>query len=167
MDLKYTNPFIDSMNNVLKTMLGVTAEMQPLFLKTERLTRGDISGIIGFGGKDISGSLVLSFPTDTALEIYGKMMGETPDGISIDVQDSIGELTNIVAGGAKKIFSEQGLSFHISIPTVVIGNNHSLGYRMDIPTVVIPFKIGTDNFTMEISMKINSVVVESNPLHKR
>ena len=156
MDVKYINPFISSITNAMETMLGVTVEMQPIFLKSEKLTHGDVSGIIGFGGKDISGSVVLSFPTDTALKVYEKMMGEPAMRIDSDVQDTIGELANIVAGGAKKDFSEDGLSFHISIPTVVVGKNHSLGYKIDIPAVVIPFKIGKNSFTLEVSMKINN-----------
>jgi chemotaxis protein CheX len=156
MDVKYINPFVNSVANTMQTMLGVTVEMQPIFLKGEKLTHGDVSGIIGFGGKDVSGSVVLSFPTDTALKVYEKMMGEITSRINNDVQDTIGELANIVAGGAKKDFSEEGLSFHISIPTVVVGKNHTLGYKIDIPTVVIPFNLGKNTFTMEISMKLNN-----------
>jgi len=70
-------------------------------------------------------------------------------------------LANIVAGRAKKDLSEDGLSFHISIPTVVVGKNHSLGHKVDIPAVVVPFNIGKNTFTMEVSMKLSN----SNPLH--
>jgi len=156
MDVKYINPFISSLTNTMETMMGVTVEMQPIFLKSEKLTHGDVSGIIGFGGKDISGSVVLSFPTITALRVYEKMMGEPAPRINSDVQDIIGELANIVAGGAKKDFSEEGLSFHISIPMVVAGKNHVLGHKSDIPTVVIPFRLGKNIFTMEVSMKLGN-----------
>ncbi len=126
-----------------------------MYLKSEKLTHGDVSGIIGFGSKDITGSVVLSFPTDTALQLYEKMMGEPVNRINADVQDTIGELTNIVAGGAKQDFAKDGLSFHISIPTVVVGKNHSLGHKVKIPAVVVPFEIGSIQFTLEVSMKIS------------
>jgi chemotaxis protein CheX len=162
MEVKYINPFVNSVLNAMETMLGITPDRLPPFLKSANLTHGDVSGIIGFGGKDISGSVVLSFPTETALGVYEKMMGEPASRINSDVQDTIGELTNIVAGGAKKDFSEEGLSFHISIPTVIVGKNHALGHKFDIPAVVVPFRIGKSAFTMEISLKIGN----SDPFHK-
>ncbi len=71
-----------------------------------------------------------------------------------DVRDSIGELTNFVAGGAKKELAEQDLTFDISIPTVVMGKNHTLTHRGGTPVVVIPFMLDNCSFIMEISLKI-------------
>ena len=156
MEIKYIKPFINSVMNTMETMLNVTPDQSPPFLKNEKLTHADVSGVIGFGGKDISGSVVLSFPTETALNVYEKMMGEPAARISGDVQDVIGELTNIVVGGAKKTFSDDGFSFHISIPTVIVGKNHALGHKYDISAIVVPFKIDQNSFNMEISMKIGT-----------
>jgi chemotaxis protein CheX len=158
MEVKYINPFINSVMNTMETMLNVAPDQSPPFLKNEKLTHADVSGVVGFGGKDISGSVVLSFPTETALNVYEKMMGESATRISSDVQDVIGELTNIVVGGAKKIFADNGFSFHISIPTVIVGKNHALGHKYDIPVIVVPFKIDHNSFNMEISMKIGTSI---------
>jgi len=156
MDINYINPFVNALTLMMETMLEITPELQPPYQKTEKLTHGDVSGIIGFGGKGISGSVVISFPTDTALTIYEAMMGESVSCINMDVQDTIGEIANMVAGGAKKEFADAGMSFHISIPTVVVGKEHSLGHKTEIPAVVVPFEIENNkSFTMEISLKIN------------
>lgn len=154
MKVEYINPFINSVNNTIETMLGVKAERSAPFVKDNLLARGDVSGLIGFADKNISGSVALSFPTGTALKIYRMMMGETVFKINSDVQDTVGELTNIVCGGAKQEFAKIGLSFHISIPSIIVGKGHQITHKQHTPVVVIPFSIEQSPFAMEITMKI-------------
>jgi len=151
---EHINPFIESVIEVMEMMLDLSPESFPPVLKSEASMSGDISGIIGFASDEVTGAIALSFPEAAALFVYEQMMGETADGITSDVQDSVGELANMVVGGAKTIFSEQGLSFLISIPTIVVGLDHSLAYKQDIPIVVVPFKMEGHSFSMEISMKV-------------
>ena len=155
MNVEYINPFIEAVFNTMKTMLGVKPERLTPVIKDNPLTQGDVSGIIGFASKNVSGAVALSFPTDTALKVYQLMMGEPVSQINSDVQDVVGELANIVAGGAKKLFSDAGFSFHISIPTIVVGRNHIITHKLDVPVVIVPFKLGSSPFSMEITMKID------------
>ncbi|MFC1855950.1 chemotaxis protein CheX, partial [Thermodesulfobacteriota bacterium] len=68
--------------------------------------------------------------------------------------DAIGELTNIIAGGAKKIFSEQGSHFKISIPNVVHGKDHIINRPQDVPCIAVTFSSDVGPFAVEISLKI-------------
>ncbi len=154
MDVRYVNPFINSVINTVETMVGTTPEPKPPYVKKDQMTQGDITGIIGFAEKNISGSIALSFPEDAALKIYNAITGENIISISKDVEDSIGELTNIVAGGAKTVLAEEGLSFNISIPSVIVGKNHTISHKADSPVIVIPFALVKNRFSMEITMKI-------------
>ncbi|MBD3166849.1 chemotaxis protein CheX, partial [bacterium] len=130
MDVKYINPFIQSLMNTVEMMLGVTPAMQAPYVKEDKVTQGDITGIIGFAERNITGSVALSFPSVTALNVYEMMTGEAVTEINRDVQDSIGELANIVAGGAKTELAKMGLSFHISIPSVIVGKNHAITHKV-------------------------------------
>jgi chemotaxis protein CheX len=154
MDVKYINPFVDALVNALQTMLDVTPDRGTPYLKRESQTQGDVSAVIGFAGPTVTGSLALSFPTPVALKIYSLMMGEKVYRITNDVQDVVGELANIVVGGAKTALAEDNMKFSISIPTVVVGKGHTLGHKMDIPVMVIPFELGKHRFAMEITMKM-------------
>ncbi len=156
MDVKFINPFIESLINTLEMMVGITPGREQLYIKEDKMTHGDITGIIGFAERNITGSIALSFPNDAALMIYGLMTGENVAQINREVQDSIGELANIVAGGAKSELAKSGLAFHISIPSVIVGKNHAISHKVDTPVVVIPFLIGKakHRFVMEISMKV-------------
>ena len=154
MDVQYINPFVDALINALQTMLEVTPERGTPYLKRDALTQGDISAVIGFAGPTVTGSLALTFPTPVALKVYSLMMGEKVYRITNDVQDVVGELANIVVGGAKTAFASQDMKFNISIPTVIVGNGHTLGHKNDIPVMVIPFELGKHRFAMEITMKM-------------
>ncbi len=153
MDVKYINPFVNALSNVMETMLEVSPARGTPYLKGENMTQGDISAIIGFAGLNIQGSIALSFPTSVALKIYSLMMAEKVYRITSDVQDVVGELANIIAGGAKSELAEEGLSFNLSIPTVVTGMGHSLGHVINVPVMVIPFSVGKHHFVMELTMR--------------
>lgn len=154
MDVKFFNPFIASLNNAMEMMLGVTPERESIYVKDDTLTTGDITGVIGFADQNITGSISLSFPEATALYVYNQMTGEHILQITRNVQDSIGELANIVAGGAKTILSQEGISFHISVPSVIVGK-HKISHRVNTPIIAVPFTIDKRRFVMEVTMKLN------------
>ncbi len=154
MDVKYINPFIEATINTLEMMTGHTPSRLNPFLKEGRDAQGDVTGMIGFAAKNIVGSVAITFPEKTALALYNDMTGEDVGNINRNVQDSIGELANIIAGGAKTVLAEQNLSYHISIPTVIVGKNHSVEHRANTPVVVIPFEINNNQIILEVAMKI-------------
>lgn len=155
MDVRYINPFINSLLNTVEMMMGMNPEAKPPYVKGDSLTQGDITGVIGFAEKNVTGSVALSFPEETALKLYSVLTGENVFRITKDVEDSVGELANIVAGGAKTELSKEGLTFHISIPSVIVGKNHTISNKVETPIVVIPFKVEDLHFHMEVSMKVS------------
>jgi len=148
------NPFLTSVRNVMETMLHVKIEQSIPYAKTNNLASGDISGIISFTEKNCVGAVALSFPKTTALNVYNLFSGEYSDRLGMDVQDAVGEMANMVAGGAKTEFSKHGLTFHLSIPTIVVGQNHSINHMPDTPVIVIPMSLNGNSFNLEVSMKI-------------
>lgn len=151
MDVKFINPFIKSAIHTFKTMLNLDIKPGTPKLKTEPFPTYDISGIIGLS-RDAKGSVVLSFPKKVALKIVSKFLETELEGIGPDVTDGIGELTNIIAGSAKKDIKNMRIS--ISLPTVIVGNDHQVSSPKDTPEVLIPFESPIGNFTLEVSFKI-------------
>ncbi|MEE9555239.1 MAG: chemotaxis protein CheX [candidate division Zixibacteria bacterium] len=156
MQANLINPFLLSIHNVMETMLSIKPEQSIPFAKTDSLTSGDISGVIGFIKEDFSGAVALSFPKITALRVFNLLTGEHSSRLGADVQDAIGEMANMVAGGAKSELSKHGISFHLTIPTVVVGRNHIMNHLDRHPVIVVPMSISGDKFTMEIVMKVDS-----------
>ena len=66
------------------------------------------------------------------------MVGEGPDEINEEITDLVGEITNMVTGGAKRMLSEKGIEFDMATPMVVSGKNHTITHKADGPIVIIP-----------------------------
>ncbi len=154
MNVEVINPFINAVFETFEAMVGMAPERDAPYLKDNARTQYDVTGIIGFAEKDMHGSITLSFPTKTAVRIYNSIMGENTTKLNREVQDLVCELTNTVAGGAKKILAERNLSFHISVPTLMVGKYHSIRHQLNIPVLVVPFKLEDDIFILEVTMKI-------------
>ena len=124
------------------------------FLKKVGEPKADISGSIGLAGKT-SGVITITFLKETACKISSNMLDDKFDEINDTVKDSIGEIANIIAGGAKSILAEQGLTYKIALPSVIVGDSHSISYPPGVPCMVIPFLIknSNDKFHLEVCLK--------------
>ncbi len=80
-----------------------------------------MSGLIGMIGPQTKGSFSVTFEESLALEIMFRMLGEKPKSINEEVTDMVGEITNMVTGGAKRILGEKGYEFSMATPVVVSG----------------------------------------------
>jgi len=152
MDIKYINPFVESVLANLEQMAAIKAEKQDVSVSKEAKTSADISGIIGLGG-EIKGSAVISFPKPIALTVASAMFMDDLKEINDDVKDAIGEFANIVIGNARNKLVDAGLNVTISTPTIIIGKNHIISHPHDIPFLVIPFKTNLGFFQINIGIK--------------
>ena len=139
MKIDFINPFVKSVNATMTTMAGVSVEREKPFDKEGRDTSGDITGLIGFAENNIAGSVALSFPKSTIFEIFKSMTGADQYEEDNELNDIVGEFTNIVVGGAKKEFAEFGFSYNISLPMVVSGKGHRIKHKYNYPIIVVPF----------------------------
>ncbi|MDP5207032.1 chemotaxis protein CheX, partial [Alishewanella sp. SMS9] len=87
----------------------------------------------------MTGSFSVSFDESLAIEIMFRMLGERPTKIDADVTDMVGEITNMVTGGAKRMLGEKGYEFTMATPIVVSGKSHTITHRCDGPTILMPF----------------------------
>ena len=110
----------------------------------------DISGVIGLSG-EAQGIISLSFPKQLALKTVSTLLGTEIKVVGDEVTDGIGEIVNIVAGYAKQYLTEYKLS--ISLPNVVIGNNHQIAVPSGVPTIVVPLSSVLGEFAMEVALK--------------
>ncbi len=158
MDSSYITPFIRSVQNVFATML----QMPVTIGQPERKQPGrpcyDVSGIIGMSGH-IDGSVVLSFPTATAERIVSAFTGVELAHTNEDFADAVGELVNMIAGGAKAKFPGEAVS--ITCPSVVIGADHVVFGRKDAVGIAIPCTCDCGEFAVEVSLRIVAAAVSA------
>lgn len=152
MDVRFINPFIKSICNTLETMCKLKVSIGKPVIKTDDNPATDVSGVIGFSG-DAAGSVVLHFSFDEASKIASKFAGTTISPEHPDFSDAIGELANMVAGGAKAHF--EGLSISLSLPSVIVGRNHNVSASRSSPRIVIPCTTDVGVMYAEIGMILN------------
>lgn len=152
MNVEYINPFLSATVNVIKTMAFTEIKPGKPYLKKEKSAVGDVSGIIGLTG-ETEGSLSVSFPEKLICTIVGNMFGETIEGINKDVEDAVGEITNMISGDARRELSEKGITLKAAIPSVVTGKNHTITHITSGPIIAIPFDADDGTFTVEVSFR--------------
>lgn len=139
MNVEFINPFISSLLNVLSTMAQTELKPQKPKMKKGEVAHGDVSGLIGMVGPQTKGSLSITFDESLSLTIMERMLGERPEAINEEVTDMVGEITNMVAGGAKNLLGDKGYDFDMATPIVVSGTNHTITHKCDGPKILMPF----------------------------
>ncbi len=153
MDVKIINPFLNAAVNVLKVMAFTEARPGKPYLKNDRKARGDVTGITGISG-DTEGSLSITFSEGCIKGLMSKMFGDEIEGINEEVEDAVGEITNMICGDARRQLSENGgYKLSATIPSVISGKNHSVKHISEGPFLAIPFETDGGPFTVEVCFK--------------
>ncbi|AQS40240.1 putative inhibitor of MCP methylation, CheC [Shewanella psychrophila] len=139
MNVNFINPFLESLLNVISTMANMKLSPGKPKIKTDNLAKGDVSGLIGMVGPQTKGSLSITFEQGLILEIMQNMLGENPGEINDEITDLVGEITNMVTGGAKNILGEKGYDFEMATPVVVAGLGHRISHKADGMKIIMPF----------------------------
>ena len=154
MNVEFINPFLGAVVNVLKMMAFTNAVAGTPFVKQKaQPSQGDVTGVLGLTGP-VNGSIALSFSEAAILEVVTNMFGEAFKEVNSEVQDAVGELSNMVCGDARGVLESKGYAFQGSIPTVISGAGHSITHSIPAPSVVIPFTTDQGHaFFVEVSFE--------------
>jgi len=155
MDVKYINLFLESIRNVFDTMLQVAFNIGKPSLKEDPVPRYEVSGIIGLSGH-ITGCVVLNLSEELALQLASALIGDEVTELDEDCTDAIGEIANMIAGGAKKDFPGEDNS--ISVPSIIIGKHH-VSYPRGLPVISIPCDTSAGRLAVEVALQENPVPV--------
>ncbi len=155
LNVEFINPFIAATLQALEVMASTRPQRGTPFVKTGQVAKGDISGVIGLAG-EATGSVAVTLPAAIAFRIYEGMVGERVTALTEDVRDAVGELANMIAGGAKAALSKDGYRFRIAIPSIVVGKDHTIEHRTKGPCLVVPFLLDGETFWLEVSFSLES-----------
>ena len=137
----------------MKTMAFTEARPGKPYAKVDHAANGVVSGIIGMTGAS-EGSMSLSFSAECILAIVGSMFGEPIDTINEEIEDAVGELTNMICGDARRQLEEDGVVLKGAIPTVVTGPDHHIKHITSNQVIAIPFKTDAGGFVLEVSLAL-------------
>lgn len=154
MKAELINPFLSSAKNVIETMCQTPVTPGKPELKTGKTSYGEVTGIIGMTADDIHGSMLVSFEKKCILNIVANMLMEpVKDQLDDEIVDAVGELTNMICGGAKAQLSKLDHKFDLATPTMVVGQGVEISHYSDAPTIVIPFSTEHGGFVVEANLE--------------
>ena len=153
MKAEFINPFLTSTKNVLETMCQTQAKSKKPELKKGNKSFGEVTGLIGMASENVTGCMVVSFTENCILHIVANMLMEpAKKKIDDEIVDAVGELTNMICGGAKAQLAKLDHKFDLATPTMIQGKGVEISYFSDAPTIVIPFSTEHGNFVIEANL---------------
>jgi chemotaxis protein CheX len=148
MDPSLAKPFIKATKDVLSAMAALEVSAGTPYVKKDKTARGDVSAVIGITG-DKQGTFSISFDRKTAVHIVKQMLGDDIEDILQDVQDAMGEITNMISGQARVGLVDMGLKLQGSTPSVIMGDGHTIAHMTSAVAIAIPFSCEAGTFTLE------------------
>lgn len=151
-NLDFILPFIESAQTTFELMMNRKIKRKDVYVKKNFVMFGDISGVVGISGK-MCGTSSVSLPAEFAVDVIGDMMGDEVSGGIGDmvVHDGVGEIINMVAGGAKTVLGTTPLKFQCTLPTIISGRGHELYHRGDTTSVSMIFETDRgEEFALDI-----------------
>jgi chemotaxis protein CheX len=153
MDVRFVNPVLDSITNVLSTMANMQPKAGNPALKTDDRAHGVVTGIIDLKGEQATGSVAISFSKSVALDIAKRMLRMETEELNDMVKDLVGEIANMMAGGAKARLQDKGFDFDLTLPSVLAGEGHQVKHSVNGSTIILPFHTDSGDFFVEICFK--------------
>ena len=148
-------PFIEATHSTFELMMNRKVKRKDVYIKKNFVMFGDISGVVGVSGH-ICGTSSVSLPADFAVEVIGDLMGEEIEGGIGDtaVQDGVGEIINMITGGAKTALGNTAYKMEHTLPTIITGRGHELYYRGDSTVVSMIFETDRgEEFALDVCMQ--------------
>lgn len=149
MNVRFINPFVESIDSVFTTMLQTVPRRAPLRVSDGSGAGAAVTSLIGITGQ-VHGVVVMRFPPATALSLAGRMLMSECAEINDEVVDAISEVVNMVAGAAKAKF-DCDPPLQLGLPTVVDGANYRVKYPSKSVWLEIPFESDAGSFTLELT----------------
>jgi chemotaxis protein CheX len=149
MKVEYINPFISATVSVFAKLLSCHLKRGEIYIKRSFQPEYQASGVIGLSGK-ATGTVALTLDRNVALQATDALLGERFEEINAEVADTVGELTNMIAGAAKAQLED--LELNMGLPSVVLGKNHIIQFPSNAVPLCIPFDSPWGPLCLQVSL---------------
>lgn len=155
MQAELINPFIESVQEIFSTMLTSNAKRGKISVSRDNRGPGELLAIIGIIGES-KGTVAVSFPTDTALRVVGRIAGMEFESVDETIIDGVAEIVNMIAGGAKAKLTGNGKRpMDLGLPSVVTGKDFQVDYPKKSIWLEVPFDSDLGPFLMRVTFESN------------
>ncbi len=140
--------------NVFETMLNW--QVSPAAASGPINSSDRVSGTVGVAGETVTGAVYVHLPEPLAREIVRTMLGSPPDEplSESDLNDVVGEITNMIGGGLKSALCNADRPCAISTPSIIRGE-FEIEVPQDLKAEKFRFRSQDQYFTVEIHLKLD------------
>ncbi|GAB4239443.1 MAG: hypothetical protein OHK0028_17290 [Deltaproteobacteria bacterium] len=132
---------VDSVHEVFETLIFLLPEEQSVQESEQTEFSGEVIASLQVTG-DIDGIVAMVCSRDVAGQLTRNMLGlEDPPEDMSEIADCVGEIVNMITGNIKTRCIESGVSFKLSIPTVVWGREMVLSLQEEVHGFRVPFLV--------------------------
>lgn len=142
---------VHAVSHVFNTMYG-----QPSKILTEStpISVTSIMSSIGFVGT-VNGLVYMTLPKDFALSVTEKILG-MPAGPDM-LPDTIGELSNMIAGSFKNQLVDAGYPCKLTLPAIIAGTNLSVVVSKKVQHYQYLLQCGADAMHFDIYLSDEAI----------
>jgi chemotaxis protein CheX len=144
------------LGDVFEMMLSMKAVSAP-GTDAHRLHGERVTGTVGLAGDAVTGSVYLNISPAFALQATAAMLGLPAEEITGDteINDVVGEVTNMLAGGLKSWLCDSGASCALTTPAVIRGNSFEINPKPGVEIILIGFECGENKGLVEAHIKFS------------
>lgn len=114
-----------------------------------------VTGSVAFAGEHVNGAVYLHLGTPFAGQVAAAMLGLAPEDLGEpEVNDVVGEVTNMLTGGLKSWLCDSGAECAVSTPAIIRGSSFVIE---PVPGVVrewLVFDCQQNRVVVEIHVKV-------------
>lgn len=139
--------------DVFETMLSMKAVSVPDNTVPQFDER--VTGCVAFAGEQINGAVYLHLGAPFATQVAAAMLGLTPADLGeAEVNDVVGEATNMLTGGLKSWLCDSGAECAVSTPAIIRGSSFAIEAVPDVQREWLVFNCDHNRVVVEIHVKI-------------
>lgn len=139
--------------DVFETMLSMKAVVVPGAGVPQLQER--VTGCVAFAGEHINGAVYLHLGTPFAGQVAAAMLGLEPAELGeSEVNDVVGEATNMLTGGLKSWLCDSGAECAVSTPAIIRGSSFVIEPVPEVEREWLVFQCDQNRIVVEIHVKV-------------
>lgn len=152
MDVKYINPFLGSVLNIMPQFGLTDIKKNKIGIKGREIDSKGVMIILGIIG-DVRGNVIYSTTVDGAKTIASAMMMGMPvNELDELAQSAISELTNMLTATAATTLSSDGINVNISTPSLMYGD--FVANTNSDSTISIEMLVNNMSFEIDVALEV-------------
>lgn len=126
-----TKAIIETTDEVFTSMLMLEVKAEDSFVKDEKNVSTDLISSLHFFGDKYMGKIAVFSSGAVACHIANAMLGGEDTEVNDEIKDGMGEIVNMIAGGAKVKLMDTLGDIHLLTPWVIAGRHLTISSASD------------------------------------